>query len=220
MKIRYQVQLSSLACLLSLINNMSFLDKNILKTFAKSKYLDIFPKLKDARIQKITEIVLTFIAIPIFGIFAVSPTLVTIAELRKKLSDNQFVYKSLQDKNANLITLQQKYSALRNDIPIILAALPQNQKPTLFIAQIQGLGLTYHINITSIQTTQINYFGPEKYSNDNFSFTLVGGGTYQNILQFTNAVINFERITTIDAISIAKSTDSSLSLTGKVYFKK
>lgn len=204
---------------------MRFIDPSIIKAFSKKKYLEIFPKLKDARIQRITEITLTFIAIPIFGLFAISPTAVTIAQLRKKLADNRFVYKSLKEKNSNLITLQTKYSQIQKDIPFIVSALPKDQLPTLFIAQVQGLSQKYNFTLSGVQVSAIEYFGPTKYTNNFFTFTTSGEGTYDNALLFLNALGNFNRITSVDTISITRSGDKSaptaqISVSGKVYFKK
>lgn len=201
---------------------MKFFDPTIIKTFSKKKYLDIFPKLKDARIQKVTEITLTFIAIPIFGLFAISPTLVTITQLRRKLADNQFVYKTLKEKNTNLNTLQIKYSQLQKDLPLIVSALPKDQQPTLFIAQLQGLAQKYNISLSGIQISKIDYFGPSKYANSYFTFNLSGGGNYENALAFLTSVSNFDRVTTIDNISLGRGEKLStqISIAGKVYFKK
>ncbi len=204
---------------------MKFFDPIIIKTFSKKKYLDVFPKLKDARIQRITEISLTFIAIPIFGIFAISPTLITIAELQRRLPDNQLVYSKLRQKNANLNSLQINYSKIQKDLPFIEAALPKDQKPTLFIAEIQGLAKKYTIILDGgIQISKIELFGPLKYSSENFLFTLSGSGSYGNVLTFINAVTNFNRVTTIDTIVITRSSEKQsavqLNLTGKAYFKK
>lgn len=204
---------------------MRFIDPSIIKAFSKKKYLDIFPKLKDARVQKITEITLTFIAIPVFGLFAISPTATTIAHLRKKLADNRFVYESLKEKNKNLITLQTKYSQIQKDVPLIVSSLPKDQLPTLFIAQVQGLSQKYNFSLGAVQISSIDFFGPAKYTNTFFTFTTSGEGTYENALLFLNALGNFDRITSIDAISIAKSADKSkptaqISVSGKAYFKK
>lgn len=203
---------------------MKFLDPSIIKTFSKKKYLDIFPKLKDARIQKVTEISLTFIAIPIFGIFAISPTLITIAELRRKLADNQLVYSKLKEKNANLNSLQTNYLRIKNDLPMIISAIPQDQKPTFFIAEIQGVAKKYSISLTSVDVSKIDYFGPIKYSSDSFTFSLSGSGSYQNALSFLTAVTAFQRVTTIDNIAIGKSSEKEsfvrIAISGKAYFKK
>ena len=203
---------------------MNFFDSSIIKTFSKKKYMDIFPKLKDARIQKVTEISLTFIAIPIFGIFAISPTLITIAELRRKLADNQVVYSRLREKNVNLNTLQTNYLKIKNDLPMIFSAVPQSQKPILFMAELQGLAKKYSISLNGIDVSKIDYFGPAKYSSDSFAFSLSGSGSHQDALSFITAITNFQRVTTIDSVAIGKSAEKEsfvrITISGKSYFKK
>lgn len=203
---------------------MAIKDLGFLKNFSKTRYLELFPKLKEEKIQKITEIVLTLITVPLFGIFAISPTLSTIIELRRKLSDNQHVYMSMREKNKNLSILQGKYSTIQPDLPIIVSAIPTTQNSTRFIAQLQALSLQNTISLASIQISQLNLSPSQKEDQNNFSFTLSAKGSFDNLLLFAKSLIHFERITTIDTISIGaspeKNNTSSMNLNGKAYFKK
>src|SRR5687767_10764921 len=102
------------------INNNSF---NV--NFSRSN-LNKFILSRDEKTKNLSAIILTFLALSFFGLFAINPTISTIVQLKKEIADNQEVNQKLEEKITNLSTLQQKYNLLQNDIPFIFSAIPQN----------------------------------------------------------------------------------------------
>ena len=82
---------------------------SLFKKLQQKKYFQMLPDFKEERTRKFTTLVFTLLALSFFGLFAISPTLSTIANLNKQLSDNEFVDSQLQNKINNLYTLQQDY---------------------------------------------------------------------------------------------------------------
>jgi Tfp pilus assembly protein PilO len=207
--------------------------KDIIKASGKeeySKYLAFMPDLKQERTRKFTTIVLTLAASIILGIFAVSPTLSTIAGLQKQINDNMFVDQKLQQKVNNLSTLQQKYSDIQNELSIVTDAIPTSSQIPLLVAQIQTVAKNANLKLDSFQTFEVDFSKGavinKTYSS--FDFGLSAEGTYQQTTDFLNNLVNFQRIVTIDSILLSKTTDSNtdnsnvlqLNIKGTAFFKE
>ncbi len=193
---------------------------NFFKNIAKNKYFQLLPNIKEERLQKFTTLVLTLIALSFFGIFAISPTLSTIAGLRKELDDNQFVDKQLQQKIASLTSLQQKYAGLKNDLPIILTSFPNTPDIPLLAAQVQAVA-GGSVIIQSFQTFEVEIPKGKVQKYLSYSFTLTAEGSYNDLSKFLSSLSNMQRVVTLDILSLTKkSTGDSLVLTlkGKAYF--
>lgn len=198
------------------------LSKELLK-FKDSKYALLLPDFKKDKTRKISSIVFSLIALSFLGLFAINPTLSTIAKLRKDLEDSKFVSQKLQEKISNLYTLQKKYSLIQEDIPVVLAAIPNNPQAPTLMGQIQTLAKENNIAITSIQSSQVEALAEgvidKKFST--FSFTVAGEGNYNSIINFISSLTNMQRVISIDNLSISKERESGnlFVINGKSYFK-
>ena len=133
---------------------MSKINRNLFKDIKKNKYFQLLPDFKEDRVQKITTLALTLVALSFFGLFAINPTLSTIAKLEKELSDNKFVDQKLQTKINDLSLLQQKYALIQQDLPYVYSSVPKSPEAPLVIAQIQTLAKANNLKISSFQTFQ------------------------------------------------------------------
>ena len=198
---------------------------SIFKDLPKVKYFQTLLGPQKEKAQQATGIILSLIAFSFFGLFAISPTLGTIAKLKKELSDAQFVDAALGQKIQNLSILQKKYSALQNDIPVVLDALPANPQVPLLLAQIQAIAQNDHIQLDTLQNFQVELFKPlasdQKYYS--YIFSLSGSGFLDDIQKFTISLTHMERIVSIDVFSMNKTAQDQLlrfTLQGIAYFKQ
>lgn len=205
---------------------MALYNNKIFKNLKQSKYLELLPNLKEEKTQKFTSIVLTLIALSFFGIFAISPTISTIARLQKEVSDSNFTEEQLKQKITNLSTLGQEYQRIQQDIPYVLFAIPQDPQISTLVAQIQALSQQSNIQLNGLQTLQVEVATQnktqKKYSA--FSFSVAAEGQYENIISFIESLKNMQRITSLDTIALNKKTDQNktiqLSIKGTAYFKE
>lgn len=175
---------------------------------AQNKYLYTLPFFREEKAQRLMGIALTLLALSFFGLFAINPTLSTIAKLRKQIEDSELVNSQLGKKMGDINRLKQQYEAIQNDLPIVFESLPQKADIPLLIAQIQSIAQTTNINIKQIQNFETELFPSnnktdKKYSSYNFS--IAGSGTYENISQFTSILTNMQRITVVDTFSLRRS---------------
>jgi Tfp pilus assembly protein PilO len=187
------------------------------------------PDLKQERTKKFTTVVLTLVATIILGLFAVSPTLSTIANLQKQIDDSTFVNQKLQQKINDLSTLQQKYANVQSDLPVITDAIPTSAQIPLLVAQIQTVAQNASLKLDSFQTFEVD-LSKVTVINKNYSsfdFGLSAEGSYQQITDFLDNLTNFQRIITIANISVSKSNNTNntngtlqLNVGGATFFKK
>lgn len=191
-----------------------------------NKYLVLLPNFGNKNTKKFTTIILTLIAVSLFGLFAINPTLSTIAKLQKELEDNQFIDNSLRQKISNLSVLQQKYSALQNDLPIILNTIPQDSQIPLVMGEIQSLVKQSNIQLESLQNFQVELVKNNDTNNKyySFEFSVSGFGSYDEISRFINSLANMQRLIDIKALAINRQTDTNASLRftlrGIAFYKK
>jgi Tfp pilus assembly protein PilO len=199
---------------------------SLFKNLQKKKYFEMLPDFKEERTQKFTTLVFTLIALSFFGLFAISPTLSTIANLNKQLSDDKFVDQQLQNKINNLYLLQQKYSELVADMPYVLDSFPNNPQAPLLVAQLQSLAKNSNIAVASLQTFEVEIpnssVDTKKYYA--FYFSISANGPYDNLSKFVNSVIKMQRIVSINILSLSRNTGegppTQLNFKGTAYFKQ
>lgn len=181
------------------------------------------PDFKEERTQKFTTIILTLAALSFFGLFAINPTLSTIAQLNKQLNDSNFVKQKLEQKINNLTTLQQKYVALQSVLPTILASIPKDPQVPIFAAQVQAVAGSSNVTIDNLQTFEVEVGQNTKQKQySSFAFALTVEGSYNNLSNFLSGLSNMQRIVGIDILSLTKKTGGGtglqLTLKGQTFF--
>lgn len=199
--------------------------KKYIKDITRVRYFEMVPNFKNEQTQKFTTIILTLIAISLFGMFAINPTLSTIAKLKKELADSELVELSLQEKIKNLQILQKEYVGIQSDMTYITDAIPNSPKVALLMAQIQSIAQNTNIHISNLQNLAVELFqqnvSEKKYYQ--YAFSLSGTGTFEDISTFLSKIVNMQRIISIDTFSIDKTADKTgalrFSLQGLAYYK-
>ena len=69
-------------------------------------------------------LLLTIFTIVFFAVFAIRPTLLTVAELIKKIQDKKATLVQIEQKAAQLASAQQEYLAAQTQLPYLDQALP------------------------------------------------------------------------------------------------
>lgn len=198
----------------------------VFKKIKNNKYFELLPDLKKEKTKKYSSIIFSLISLSFFGIFAINPTLSTIAKLKKELSDTKFVDGELAKKIANLSSLQEKYNILGKDIPIVLSAIPKNPQLPLLMGQIQTVAKNTGIEIINLQSFEVDIpsssNNQKKYSA--FSFSTGVQGNYENLINFISALSSMERVISLDTLSINRKSNQpgilELDIRGTAYFKQ
>jgi len=198
----------------------------VFKKVKNNKYFELLPDLKKEKTKKYSSIIFSLISLSFFGIFAINPTLSTIAKLKKELSDTKFVDEQLAKKIDNLSSLQEKYNIVEKDIPIVLAAVPKNPQVPLLMGQIQTVAEEVGVEIVNLQSFEVDFPSSsndlKKYSA--FSFSTGVQGNYENLTNFISTLSSMERVISLDTLSINRKGNQpgilELDIRGMAYFKQ
>ena len=208
---------------------MPIIKNLILKGIKKDqyeKYLELIPELKSEKNEKLVMITLTIIAAIILGVFAINPTLSTITNLQKQVDDSKFFESKLSEKITNLSNLNQQYQNIQNDLPLVFDAVPKNSDIATLAATLQAITNNSKVKLINlqIQKAEISKKAVSSKEYSTYEFSATCEGNYQDLILFLNNSINFQRILTINSISVVKSTTSTgialqISISGNAYFK-
>lgn len=194
-----------------------------------------FQKYWQSKKQKTyTSLGLSLILILIFGIFALRPTLLTVIELREKLSQGQKANTRLDEKIQSLSQAQVNYEKVKTELPLIEAALPKDPKILDFLNKVDFLAKKNELLIDKVQAQGISLQSQTKAANETaqdnqdtahnpreITFSFNAKGYYPNLRSFLNELQALERAVNLDEIGIEKPKDEdnlNLSLKGMVYY--
>lgn len=188
--------------------------------------LKVFPQLREKSAQAFLMLVLTLIALILFGVFAITPTISTIIELQKQIQDSKKVYQGLEEKRANFSSLYEQYGQIQNDLTYVFNAIPQTPQTSAFIGKINSMTSNMNVKIQQLQTSPVEILppsnNPDTYTSFDFNLDVIGSDNA--VFNFLSGLGNFDRIMTIDSLSVNKNSQSSnsaeLTIKGKTYFKR
>lgn len=208
-----------LPTLSSLINS-----KQLGKPKESKLLLSLIPALKEKRTQAFTTLALTLATVSFFGLFAISPTLGTIADLQKQIEDSTFVHEKLQQKIANLTTLQQKYQQIQTQLGILHDAIPATLAIDLFVGEAHALAAITNVQVTRVQTFPVDISQTSLTSRfTSYAFSIEIQGSYGNLLNYLTTLGNLNRLVTFDILSLNSvgKIDNTyrMSIRGNVYSK-
>ena len=203
------------------------LPKNYFENLSAAKYreyLKLLPNMQQESTRSFVTLILTFGALSFFGIFAINPTLSTIADLQKQLSDDQMVDQQLTTKINNLSSLEQQYNQLGENLTNTFAAVPQDADVSLLSGQVAALAQKHHLQITVYRVEEIQLAtNPKNPKIQSYVFNLQAQGTYNDMLAFTTDLASLKRLITVESMEIARDSETSdltLTLRCRQYFKQ
>jgi len=190
------------------------INTDLFHTLSKERYLKLIrslPNFHEAKVQTYATLLLTLFAIIFFSIFAIGPTVSTITQLRKTLDDNKYLDNQLQTKITNLTQLQSAYLTLSPQLPLLQSALPITPETTKLIGQVRALAQANSVSLTQIQMQSIELATPQPPKSELQPLRVVIGaqGNTTNLKSFTTDLLTFERIITIQSLSLAIPTEKS-----------
>lgn len=195
--------------------------KELYQIYTK-KYPDFFKFYERQKFVSYLFIILTLFTVSFFGIFAIRPTLSTIATLNKQKADNQAMYEQLRTKLINMQTLDKLYAENAQKIQVVDTAIPASAQIPTVVKKIEALAQQNNLFISDIETGAITVFPTVEKDPPLYSFTINMSlvGDSQNINAFLADVINFDRIIGIETIGSGTTNESrsEVVITGRAFF--
>lgn len=189
------------------------------------EYLKLLPDFHKENTQLMTMLIFTFSALSFFAIFAINPTLSTIVELQKQLTDSEFTHQQLKTKIDALSQLQNHYATLETDLPVIQEAIPTNADVPISTAQIRALAKKYKQTIRTMRVNEV-VLASERLKTakvSSFVFQVETTGAYEDMMRFAKAIGNLNRIMVVESLTIDKDSQTDqivMQIRGREFFKK
>jgi len=121
------------------------------------KYLEqiivMYQKRNDLRL--FLETFLTIGAVVFFGLFAVKPTLVTVAELYRGKQAKEETLNTLNTKIENLIQAEKLYNQYENEIALLHQAIPSEPQVEEVVRQIEGAANKNEVLLLAFDLDQV-----------------------------------------------------------------
>lgn len=183
-----------------------------------------FSELSEEQRRKIVGYVyisLTLFTFSFFGIFAIAPTLSTVANLNKQYEDNKLVLDALNKKLTNLQLLDFQYQEIQPDLPTIYTAIPRTPQIPYLTRQLENLADDNNVVVTRLNFGTVEVFPnikPEPIYSYTFSVAVYGSQTEVN--NFIGDIINFDRIVGVERIITGLNDDNqyATTITGRAFF--
>jgi len=122
----------------------------------KKYYLSLDPLLNKPTNRAYTAVIFSFLAISLFGWYAIRPTMQTIFELKREIADKTVVDKEMEDKISALIEANATYENIQDDIPLLTQALPIGPDPIRAVVQLRGVASDSGVVIGAITVPPVD----------------------------------------------------------------
>ena len=136
----------------------------------KTYFLNVLGRYRErADVRVYLEILLSLTAISIFSVFALRPTLLTIAELIKEIESKKLTLTQMEEKINNLSQAQTLFDRERGKIVLLDTSIPQKIDPVIFARQMEGLSSKHQSQILEVLTGSTPISGEVVSSTDSSS---------------------------------------------------
>lgn len=178
-------------------------------------YRSLVPIFEKPQLIAYVLLSLSFFTMAFFGIFAIRPTLATIAQLRKRIEDQQVVNTRMEEKINQLRIADVAYQNTRPDLDAIFEALPNTPQAATLLGKLNRTLIENNIDIVILQFSQIPLRSPTaSASASSIGFSLTGKASYKDMLAFIDLLFRTDRVITIDSVDISPTILSGQSFTG------
>jgi len=191
------------------------------------------------RTQPIAKASVTLLAslltVALLGIFAIKPTLTTIARLTREIEDKGQVNKQLEVKTRALHQARANWDQVSSQIPLVETALPRKPEFVRLEREIEFLALRHQVLLASGGFSEFLVAGENPAEKpvakgeapalaETIRFTLTLSGTYDSIKNFLNELEILDRVITLDSVNFSKETkikgaELQATLVGKAFYK-
>ncbi len=185
------------------------INTSILHNFPKEKYLAYIkslPSFRQEKVQSYATVILTLMAICLFGFFAIAPTLGTISQLKKTLADDKFLADSLQTKITNMSQLEDQYISLSPQLKILDAAIPKAASTSALSGKIRTLAANSRLIVLQLNISDVEIATAKKTAS---VLTPIGiaatfQGNQEDFETFTKKLVGIDRIITLDGVGTSR----------------
>lgn len=191
-------------------------------------YTFVKPVITNPIIRSTAPYIFSLVTITVFTIFVIKPTISTILELHRQITEKQQVLTALNAKAQNLTQGKRNYESISPEIKLkISRAVPSQADVPYLISSLQNTTANT-ASISSLQVDPVILVNSTKTTGGELSLNEVGfsfniQSSYNQLLETLMGLNKSSRIIKINNVLISKPQDNgaiSLSVAGKSFFLK
>jgi Tfp pilus assembly protein PilO len=153
------------------------------------------------------ELLLTLLAISFFTVFAIRPTINTIASLWASVKEQEETRRLLDEKIKALQEAQQVLAKNQSRLAIVDQALPTRSDPENIIQQLEKLTESLQVNLKSLAIGQTTLVGKQQADQTQekpgeFDINLSVSGSFESVFSFLSSLENLKRIITVESVNL------------------
>lgn len=122
-------------------------------------YQALQPVMSRASTRSYTTLILSLLAISLFGWYAIRPTVRTILFLRREIADKTTLNQRMEEKITALIEAQAVYEDVQPRLSLIPQALPETPEVMDAVIQIRNFALVSGASVSAIQVSTVPILG-------------------------------------------------------------
>lgn len=189
-------------------------------------YNQFSPLIKSKKTASYFTITLSLFSLSFFGLFAVRPTIITATSLVKSVNDLKKLNSDYENKISSIVRAQSEYELIRNDLPLINLSIPANATFNSLAQNIEKYAQQENLTIIQFQIDPVPISNlPPANKLYSYHFNLIVIGDYSSLSLFIQHVLNWQRLTTITSLDMARegSGDNKglirMTMKGSTYYE-
>jgi Tfp pilus assembly protein PilO len=173
----------------------------------KRYYQSLEPIFKRPVTRAYTTVIFSFLAVSLFGWYAIRPTIQTILYLRREITDKIAINKKMEDKISALIEAQANYQQVEPLLPSFSQGFPVRPDAVPAVIQMRNLASISGVLISAVQLPSVPLINLKDKQNS-FDITVSIQGPYSAIRSYIEGLLSMRRIVTIDNFSVVGAPSS------------
>jgi Tfp pilus assembly protein PilO len=155
-----------------------------------------------------TALLLTIFTTVFFAVFAIKPTLVTVAELLKTIKDQEIVLEKLKNKAAALATAQSEFAAQAPRIDRLKEALPEDKNVQQISLMMEATGADHQLAYDTFTVAEFEYDPDKSYQDiETLPVSLSLAAGYPSLKPFLTDILRLPRFITAESIAFNEPSD-------------
>lgn len=175
----------------------------------KHYYRQIWKFYQKPSIKISSALLLTVFTTIFFAVFAIRPTLVTVAELLKTIEDKDEVLAKLKKKAASLASAQEEYSLNAPTIDRLNQAIPTDKEVQELITLIEATAADHELVLDTVSLNEFEYRKNASLPDAvTLPISISMSADYVALKNFLHDVVRLPRFISVDSIAFAQPDDN------------
>ncbi len=173
------------------------------------------------------ELILSVLVVILFAIFAIRPTLMTMAELVKEIEDKKELSEQMNLKLASLATAQEQYALHQSQFYLLEEAIPRRLDVVKSLKKLEKLAGEEQLVINMMSVSAMPELVKEESLSNDFKdyqreflpINVEVIGSYLQIREFVEKIMNIRQVVIVDQVIVERMTETdNLSATLRISF--